>query len=74
MSGVCDTILHEMVLERMYMMNFALGFNLMVFLPDIAIYLVLSLLSLGVIFFFKKKSDQELRELEEKGQSNIKQP
>ncbi|SFA80791.1 hypothetical protein SAMN04488577_1247 [Bacillus sp. cl95] len=56
------------------MMNFALGFNLMVFLPDIAIYLVLSLLSLGVIFFFKKKSDQELRELEEKGQSNIKQP
>ncbi len=38
----------------------------MAFVPTILAYLVLSLLSLGVMYFFKKKSDQDLKKLEER--------
>lgn len=35
-------------------------------LSTVIVYLVLSLLSLGVIYIFKKKSDKELKQLDEK--------
>jgi len=47
-------------------MQFLLGFNFVELVPTIIAYSILSILSIGVIFFFKKKSDKELKELEKK--------
>lgn len=38
-------------------------------LSTVIVYLVLSLLSFGVIYIFKKKSDKELKQLEEKNKN-----
>lgn len=53
---------------------FLLGFNFAEFVPVILVYSILSLLTIGVIILFKKKSDKELKELEKKieNQDNIK--
>lgn len=47
-------------------MQYIIGFSFMAFVPTILAYLVLSLLALGVIYFFKRRSDQEIRKLEER--------
>ncbi|CAM3820412.1 MULTISPECIES: hypothetical protein [Mesobacillus] len=51
-------------------MQFVLGLNLIELMPTIIVYSVLSLLAIGVIYLFKKKSDKELIELERKLGSN----
>jgi len=53
-------------------MQFILGLNIGELIPTIVVYSVLSLLAIGVIYIFRKKSDKELRELEEKMDSNDK--
>lgn len=53
-------------------MQFLLGFNLMEFVPTIMVYSILSILAIGVIYLLKKKSDKELKELEEKMGENDK--
>lgn len=53
-------------------MQFILGLNIVELIPTIVVYAVLSLLAIGVIYIFRKKSDKELRELEEKMDSNDK--
>lgn len=47
-------------------MQFILGINIAELFPTIAVYSILSLMAIGVIYLFKKKSDKELKELERK--------
>ncbi|MCM3574079.1 MULTISPECIES: hypothetical protein [Mesobacillus] len=47
-------------------MQFVLGLNIAELFPTVAAYSILSLMAIGVIYLFKKKSDKELKELEEK--------
>lgn len=53
-------------------MQFILGFNLMELMPTIIVYTILSILAIGVIYLLKKKSDKELKELDEKMKSSDK--
>lgn len=47
-------------------MRFILGFSIVDLLPTILVYSILSALAIGVIVLFKKKSEKELKALEEK--------
>lgn len=67
-SNQCGTILLNVVFYEKgdIKLQYTIGFSFMAFVPTILAYLVLSLLSLGVMYFFKKKSDQDIKKLEER--------
>ncbi|MEH7013264.1 hypothetical protein V7087_21050 [Neobacillus niacini] len=48
------------------MVQYIIGFSFMAFVPTILAYLVLSLLSLGLCISLRKKSDQDIKKLEER--------
>lgn len=65
-SEQCGTILLVCFMRKGDIrVQYIIEFSFMDYVPNILVYQVLSLLSLGAMYFFKKKSDRDMKKLEE---------